>query len=172
MDPLAAVARNVTIRPTSSGDDRKMLSTSQLAIHPVTAGPKLGWSDIDADFFKRPPDGTLFFRSYSGDKVYVPIAGGTSAKAGMANLGAALANTNDLYVCAASRYYQLFTGIKVNLQDIGDPAKPALSATDLTFRNEVIRLGLALKNHQSLRQLIADILKLDTYKRVAPRSGN
>ena len=174
LDPLAAIARAVSIRPTPNfeGQSGRGLASSQLAVHSAIVPSETAWPDLDAQFFKRPPKGALFFRSFSGEKVSVEIPGDGGAKGAFTALGTALAATDDLYVCAASRYYQLFTGIRVSLQDPGDTSKTALTASDTAYRNEVITLGKALKKHQSLRKLVTDILALDRYRRPSPRENN
>ncbi|MEQ1875999.1 MAG: hypothetical protein ABL958_05090 [Bdellovibrionia bacterium] len=120
---------------------------------PAEAGP----TDRDPDFHLRPPNGTLFYRSYDGTLIDVPVSG-------LTNVGFELAKTNDLYVCAAKRYFEYFTGIGVNLQDSGDPINPPLSAADQKYRDIVIRLGLNLKAHQSLTELMREIFDTDVYK--------
>jgi hypothetical protein len=121
-----------------------------------------GFVDADPNFHQRPAYGRLYFRSYDGTLINKEVKD-------LSGLGAALADTNDLYVCAASRYFQFFTGIAVNLQDSGDPSLPALSASDMKYRSQVISLGLELKKHQRLDKLIEDILRSPLYQKASMR---
>jgi hypothetical protein len=83
----------------------------------------------------------------------------------IADLGAKLSQSNDYYACVASKYFKYFTGIETNLQDIGDPLRPVLSADDLYYRNTVIGMGQRLKTSQNLQQLIREILASPAYQR-------
>lgn len=119
--------------------------------------------DSDSDFGKRPANGKLLFRSYNGDLIDESVTG-------LASMGDKIAQTNDLYVCAAKRYFEYFTGLAVSLQDTGNPLSSTLSAADEYYRNEVIKLGLSLKNHGSLKTLVQDILNLELYQSRSQRS--
>lgn len=116
-----------------------------------------GYVDSDSDFYKRPPYGRLLYRSYDGTLINQEVAN-------IAEMGEAMANTNDLYVCAAKQYFYFFTGIQVSLQDVGDPAMSALSEADTHYRNQVIALGLALKENQNLKTLVHSIFESSLYQ--------
>lgn len=155
MDRTANVARNVSYRAIPGLTDDSSL---HLAIWPATEPPEAGPVSVDNKFHNRPTNGTLYYRSYDGTLVNRNL---TSIQ----DLGSAFAVENDLYVCAASRYFKFFTGIEANLKDIGDTSKPSLTADEIKYRNFVIELGLELKTTQNLRQLIQKILSSDTYRR-------
>ena len=155
MDRTANVARNVSYRSIPGLTDD---SNMQLAIWPVTQPPEAGPVSSDNQFHARPTNGNLYYRSYDGTLVNQNLSS-------IQDFGNALATSNDLYVCTASRYFKFFTGIEANLNDIGDVTKPALTADELKYRNQVIALGLELKTSQNLRQLIQKILSSDTYRR-------
>ncbi len=124
----------------------------------VTQPAETGWpSEPDPNFFRRPPNGVLYYRSFDGTLVNRQVSS-------VQQIGAELAAQDDIYVCAAKRYYQYFTGIDVPLSDIGDPANAPLSAGELAHRNQVITLGRNLRTHQSLRLLIEEILNLPAYR--------
>ncbi len=113
---------------------------------------------IDTQFHLRPPSGSLTFRSYDGTFIDRPLTT-------VANLGATIADTNDFYVCLASRYYKYFTGISVTLADLTDPVAPiTLTPRAAQHRSTIIQLGLQLKSHQSLRRTIEEIIKLPIYR--------
>ncbi|RYG62054.1 hypothetical protein EON80_23455 [bacterium] len=128
--------------------------------HPVTKAAEASWpSKPDADFFQRPQTGTLYYRDYNGGLIDQPVAG-------VSDLGQKIAAQDDYYVCMAKRYYGYFLGIDVNIGDVNDPErKIALSGPDIAHRNKVIQLGKALKQNQSLPQLIRSILSLENYQK-------
>ncbi len=159
MDPMAAVTRNISFMETMYGN---FGGSMELTNWPVTMGAETGLVDDDVQFFRRPPNGKLFFRSYDGTLV-------DNALSSIPALGQAISQTKDLYVCAAAQYFQYFTGITANLRDLGDPATPPISSADLKYRNIVIQLGTNLKSNQSLRSLVHGIISSDLYRRSAMR---
>ncbi len=177
IDPMAATIRNLVFvtgvqtdwgfSPGFDDTDKtswvKMVSPSQ----PSEVDP-YHLIHRDNNFYKRPPKGHLRYRSYDGSLVNDEIVASDTPEA-LLKLGRAIASKNDLYVCAAARYFNFFTGIKVALYDEGDPRNPPLSAADRHYRNKVVNLGLSLKNHQSLRKLIEDIFNLDIYQKSGMR---
>lgn len=156
IDPLAGVVRNVSFMPVP-GRMGSRIATAHIYQWPTDRAAETGTVDDDYEFYRRPTNGRLFYRSYNGTLVNLPIAS-------VPELGRALSQADDLYVCVASRYLQFFTGIGVNLQDEGDPHKPALSSGQVAYRRFVSELAGQLKQHQSLRQLIHSILKSDIYR--------
>ncbi|HEX4924692.1 MAG TPA: hypothetical protein VFV50_11420, partial [Bdellovibrionales bacterium] len=156
IDPLAGVVRNLSFIPvpfrTSGG-----VATAHIYQWATDRAPETGTVDDDYEFYRRPTNGNLYYRSYNGTLINKPVAS-------VPELGRALAEADDLYVCAASRYLQFFTGIGVNLQDEGDPQKPALSSGQAAYRRVVTQLAAELKRHQSLKLLIHSILKSDIYR--------
>ena len=102
-------------------------------------------------------------RGYDGT-LYSQTISATNDVDGLTQLGQAIANTNDLYTCAASRYFEFLTGISVSLQDVGDPRYSPLSPDDLQYRTIVHQLGISLKTHQNLQQLIREIITLPMYR--------
>jgi hypothetical protein len=165
MDPMAGVIRNsvdVPTRDSPQGQPTVMVRgtfpvTQAAADYPTMAG--------DPNFYLRPPIGRLMFRSYDGTLVKV------DAVQNIADMGTKIAATNDLYVCAAKRYYEFLTGISANLQDPGDINAVTLSSGDQAQRDKVIALGLSLKNDpaQSLRTLIQTIISSPTF--LTPDTG-
>jgi len=127
----------------------------------------------DTKYQRRPPNGHLVYRSYDGSEVNHQIdVSGTSAHPaleGVRALGQLLAQQNDLYVCAAKRYFEFFTGIDANLNDPGDDRNPSLSLADRHYKDLVVQYGLDLKEHQSLRRLVKAIVSSDLYKKIGMR---
>jgi hypothetical protein len=118
------------------------------------------WSTTaDPDYANRAPYGNLYFRNYRGELVDVVIKS-------IPELAAAIAAQDDFYTCFAKRYYDYFLGIDVALGDPGDPSSPNLNLVEEHHRGNVIALGLKLKTHKSLRQLILDIIGSDEYRMV------
>lgn len=124
----------------------------------------------------RPARGTLVYRSFDGSEIYHEISpnGQSSYPAGegIQALGQLLSQGNDLYVCAASRYFEFFTGIEVNLNDPGDSRNAPLSEADEQYKALVVNLGLNLKSHQSLRALVKEIISSPIYRKVGLRNTN
>jgi hypothetical protein len=160
MDPLAATARNYSLSIAPSyicvGTPGAMDSI-QMAKWPVTQPREIGPVDSDPDYHQRPPNGKLVFRSYSGKLIDQEVAG-------VSGLGQALADTDDLYACAASRYFEFFTGLQIPLYDPGSPTAPRLTTQELEYQKRVITLGQNLKKSQSLRSLIQEIMSLGLYR--------
>jgi hypothetical protein len=126
----------------------------------ATKSPAInGWSDkTDPDFYQRPSTGRFLYRTTAGALVDEPIAN-------VEALGAVLSGLDDPYVCVAKRYYEYFTGINANIEDIADPSYGrTLSASELQQRNEVINLGKNFKIHQTLKTLIQEILSKPQFK--------
>lgn len=192
IDPMAALARNIIYTKATYEDLNEKGETPGGGFqNPGERGERYGdWGHIalaidpieptdvsiraenvetsvvakDPNFYARPPSGVIRFRSYSGDLIETFISTAPNTQSSMSQLGGALASSNDLYVCAAKRYFQYFTGIDVNLSDLGDPTSPTLGAEALHYRDIVIELGLKLKAHQKLKVLIKDIMDLPLYK--------
>ena len=164
MDRAAATIRGYHLNPigksvmTPYGE--KMRGGLLPVQHAVTASAEEKWpTEPDADYYRRPTRGVFYFRSYAGELIDRPVAN-------VADLGVKISETDDFYICLAKRYYHHFTGITANNSDLGDPYRTTvLTAGDLAHRNAVIGLGKNLKSHQSLRQLISEILQQATYRK-------
>lgn len=156
MDPLAGAARNSRAAWTSNAG--MSFNRVKFIGHRT---PDLGYAEFpskvaDGNFYRRPANGRLYYRSYNGELVLKEVEG-------LQQLGESIATTNDLYVCAAKRYYRYLTGINVNLADLGNINTQALTPGEKFQRDRVINMGLDLKSHQSLRTLIKNIIKSDAF---------
>lgn len=158
MDPLAGVVRNSRANFThNSNQARSGGRVKFIGARPDDMGSMpFPAKQADPSFHRRPAEGRLFYRSYDGSLVMKEMEG-------LNQLGEAMAQTNDLYVCAAKRYYQFLTGINVSLADIGDFNTPQMSQGEHLQRERVIDFGLKLKKHQSLRSLIQAIIETKTF---------
>lgn len=168
LDRMAGVIRHVEYdvssnqcftSPPNQRTGNPAISSNYINRHPASQPAAQIWPDEgDSQYHLRPTQGVLYYRSYDGRLINRTINNVTQ-------LGAALAEENDLYVCAAKRYYNFMTGINVSLRDLGDPFQPVqLSEVDMFHRNQVIDLGLKLKEHQDLQKLIRDIMELPVYQ--------
>jgi len=160
MDPMAGAIRQLRAGYSAYQDGTGAIGVKYFAhaaginTQPSAAYPEMG---EDSSFYKRPPDSGLLYRSYDGTLVSKSVTG-------LQELGQALAQTNDLYVCAAKRYYKFLTGIDADLSDLSDPINaPQLSQGQMNFRNKVIALGMQLKQDQSLRSMIRSIVASPTF---------
>lgn len=169
LDPMAYTARNVVV----GNSDYAQLSAgarahSKTALHMATYRADFasvsGWpSEPVANFHRQTPSGRLFFRSMTGALVDRQVTG-------VAQLGAAMAETKDYYYCAAKRYFEYFTGITVALYDRSNPANEELnrklSTESFEDRKYVESLGEELQRSQSVRQLVKQIMSSKYYRAV------
>jgi hypothetical protein len=158
IDPMAGLARNFSFKVDYHNPDTT--NSVHLYKYPVSRSAENGVVDADPDYYLRPSNGRLYFRSYDGTLIDRAISS-------IADLGTAISETNDFYACVAAKYYKFFTGITANLQDVGDPNLPALTVGDKFYRDEVIRLGQDLKSSQNLPALIREIISSDAYQRAS-----
>lgn len=115
----------------------------------------------DADFYLKPPVGKFNYRD-----IYGTLHGHQFTDlTGASGLGNYLKDLDDLYVCAAKRYYQYFTGIDVPIYDFADPSMAKASNEEILHRSFVIQMGKNLKSSQKLQLLIKEILSSDQYKK-------
>lgn len=148
------------------------LTTEKLAPAPHLTHP---WNNNTWGTTK--PTGALHFRDFRGNYVYVDIPASRDGvelqDRGIQELGEAISNTDQFYACFAKRMFFFFTGIDVSLEDHGDSRLEPLPAAEKHYRDKYIvplAIGGAgrdgLKQHQSVRRLISDILSLDLYGNV------
>lgn len=115
----------------------------------------------DSNYHRRPTDGNFYMRTLHGELISRELSS-------LEELGNEFLKTDDLYVCAAKRYFEYFTGIKADISDIKDPMNanfPSLSVDQQKYRQIVIDLGLSLKSHKNLKQLVKDIISSPSYRR-------
>lgn len=161
IDPMAQTQRNSSIKYSNGCDG----NTSMSYVHNENVTlPQEATSQVDSDndFYKRPAKGKFYFRTYDGKLINQEVMG-------VDGMGEYIANVDDLYICAAKRYFQFFTGIDVPMFDAGDFSAPKLSAKQSIYRNMVIDMGLDLKKNQSLELLIRKIISSQAY--ISPGIG-
>ena len=170
IDAGAGVFRNLSLVSTAgwifSDRDGNLRDVMHLRTHPTVNSPTNNHvpapflppeADIfgissDSNFYKRPPNGKLMMRDFKGELINQNVLG-------IDQLGEALSNVDDFYLCAASRYYGFFTGFTPPLLDV-----PTASEQEARARQEMIQLGLNLKQTQSLKELIRGILQSNFYQ--------
>jgi hypothetical protein len=176
IDPMAGFLRNISfirtdIPRTAPAEAERQAHIRMLGGLATSDTEKLGFHMIqpDTSFSSRPPNGQIFYRSYDGTLINEKISA-TSPEDALTKLGQSLSTKDDFYICAASQYFNFLTGIKVNLLDYMDPRNGGtISEGDLYYRNLVKGYALGttgkpgLKEHQSIRTLIRDIISSPLY---------
>jgi hypothetical protein len=157
MDQMAYVARNFApaYSDYSLGNDPIKVTALMGKFQPSRPAAS-EWSDTPVEgFHLTPPTGRFLYRSVTGALINQPVNG-------LNQLGEALTATEDFYQCAAKRYFEHFTGIRVAFFDMHDPRNAEvtkrLTARELRDRKYVEALGAQLKKNQSLAQLIKTII--------------
>lgn len=170
LDQMAQLARNnvmsVTDWPSMKGwldaNSKRVKIAHLLGRFTPSIPSNYEWaSEAIVDFHKTMPKGKAYFRTFSGQLVNQPLNT-------LSELGTLLSSTDDFYQCAAKRYLEYFTGLHVRLYDRGDSryakTQALLSPREIELRKYVENVGAQLKQHQSLRQLIEEILSSKYYK--------
>jgi hypothetical protein len=129
--------------------------------------------DKDTLYHRRQPDGRLVYRDYSGKLVNENVRG-------IPALGAAVSRQDDIYMCAAKRYYNFLTGISVPLDPIPIDAKtkkPTDPKDNFAYyhRQRILSLGATLKKGTdsegkawNLRNLVKEIIKSNAFRAKNP----
>ncbi|MCB0378349.1 MAG: hypothetical protein KDD33_07640 [Bdellovibrionales bacterium] len=158
LDPFAHAARNIqTVRTSTNGfrtNLRDRISGAfemEVALKYKVRTNEQSVADVDNIYHRRRADGRLFYRNYDGKLV-------NKAVNGVAQLGTAISQQDDIYMCAAQRYYQFLTGIEVAV------SSPSSSEFYKTHRDEIVKIGKSFKTHGSLQKLIVDILNTDAFQ--------
>ena len=158
IDGLAGAVRNRTVTKTGRDgfSNPAIVNVNTLAVHnyPVTEATETILDKVDNDplFYKRAPTTNLIFRTYKGVLI-------NNQYEGVEKLGNAIGDLDDLYICAASRYYRFLTGINVEIRDFNDPVNPGDDTPEeIKYREIVIALGKNLKANQNINKLIEDIV--------------
>jgi hypothetical protein len=163
-DNIAATARNLSVVGTNNFRYNSIYGVKYVndryqgpgrTRSPTTPLPTLV---KNTGFYLTAPSGKLFYRSYNGALVNTPLTD-------IDSLGAAIAQTDDFYVCSAKKYYKIFTGIDVSLIDSGDINYIPLSPEHQLHRNKVIALGLKLKTNQKIKDIIQEIIETNDFVR-------
>jgi hypothetical protein len=171
LDNLAHVTRNMDMVTSISGVNRRLIADAfpgknfidmPLAMTHKVRSPAAAVSDNDPLYIRRPPKGALVFRDYNNNLVNESVNG-------LQELGAAIAKREDMYVCAAKRYYYFLTGVDIPLTPIAIDSvtkKNKYPSDNFNFyhREKIVSLGKALKKDGSLMKLMENILRTPTFK--------
>jgi hypothetical protein len=164
MDQLIGVARNLRSfngGKCAYGPDVHMATSNWLPVAPTKPLNK-EWDYVASnDYRQEQPNGRLVFRDIYGNLVDQEIKT-------FGDIGAAFAKRDDMYICAAKRYYQYFTGIDVELLPMTAAQVAKLPPDQKFYRDRVITLGKNLRDakkyNQSAQKLIEAIFELPEYK--------
>jgi hypothetical protein len=155
IDPMAATIRNVWLH-------RSRGSMASLMTTPVTRpSQENSFINEDIKYYTRPPKGRFFFRGYDGQLH-------NKAVDNVSELSSYIAEIKDPYVCAASRYFNYFTGIDVAITDFADAGSASEGSTK--YRDIVIGLGEDFFQHKSPEKLIKNIISHPVYKTIGFRA--
>lgn len=92
-----------------------------------------------------------------------------SGASDLAGVGKVLAANQDIYLCAAQRYYRFFTGVNASLVKLD--AKSPSYALDKEHQDFVVALGKQLKSTQKVRDVISSIFQSKAFKTRNYNSG-
>jgi hypothetical protein len=109
------------------------------------------------NFHLQPAFGKLYFRSYNGDLV-------TYSGNDLTDLGEFLGASADAHACLSAKYFKLFTGIKISLDDIGSPQYTLLNAKEIEHRNFVTDTLMPVLRDQGLQEMIKVIFNSPYFK--------
>lgn len=155
MDPMASNIRNILELFPAGG--RKEAHSPRMLAKTETDLPKQAFDgELSLDFSRQAPEGRLYFRNYKGTLI-------SERTSNLSDLGRAISEQDDLYICAAQRYFEFLTGIKVNIGDFSQAPLAHPTAKTDRYRQFVINQGLLLKKHQHLSKLIYNILSSNFY---------
>ncbi len=168
LDQMGYTARNVVLTGTdftriSAGKNVQSKTGYLMSTYRPDLASEQGWpSEPVVNFHRQKSIGRLYFRSFSDGQLI------NKAVQNISELGTALSQTNDFYQCAAKRYFKFFTGIDVALYDRLDPRyadlNKSLSSEAIADRKFVERLALTLKDTQSTKAVIKEIMASGYYK--------
>jgi hypothetical protein len=161
MDRLSNFIRSAHFSHRSPGDDERTGRVGYWIHHGIVdRAAETRWPiSNDRDFWRRPASGDVFYTGHDGRLVNRHF---TSLEAA----GQFIATQDEVYVCAAKRYFEYFTGIDVEIGDIANPSYPkSLSSTEMNLRNDIIQMARSMKQHQNPQTLIREILNHPVYSR-------
>ncbi len=153
MDGIAGLIRNFEVNYSVDSGLGRYIQTSHIRARKSTktsATPILG--DGDEKYSLEPARGLLAFQSRSGLYYEREVAS-------LEELGDFIAESSDFYQCMSKRYLYFLTGINLDLD-----GKDLSSGHERVLWQFNQKLALRLQDHQSLRQLIEDIISSPLYR--------
>lgn len=158
IDRMSGVVRNSRYvfsvgDPTNATDPYSVHIGSYL---PQSGLEEVGFSSVsDKKYFLRKSTGNLYYRNFSGALVDISLHG-------LSSLGQAIAQQPDYYLCAASRYYEYFTGRKVNLKNLSlGNNNPKTILNELDY---IKKLARDLQISQKASLIIEQIFRSPVYQ--------
>lgn len=159
LDPMANVFRNFASYRTAPNNNIGATVEDREAKFargtPVVGFTRLPANTSSAAFTLKAPSGGLNYRDHTDKLIKIPVTG-------TEKLGQELAKSDDFYRCVTKRYYEYFTGFKVNLA-----ARNVASGTDTAeaqfHRAKVYSIASRLKSSQSLIKMIQDIVNSEGF---------
>lgn len=156
LDQGALTARNLVPASTLVFATTSVRATVTIANYAVNSTPQAGQEPWPvrgvAAIRNQSPMGKLYFRSITGELVHRDVNG-------INEMGTAMTETDDYYVCAAKRYVEYLTGVKVKLSEADGNSKKEKAWRDLT-----VALGRELRQTGSLKTLVKRIMESDYYR--------
>lgn len=152
VDTMAMSYRNKVIALTGPRPDvdNNLVAHGAPTILEIT--PKADSTDLN---HQQPKSQVRFRELITGKSVSEPADD-------LAGVGAVLAKNQDIYLCAAQRYYRFFTGINASLLRL-DSKSPRYKL-DKEHQDFVVSLGAKLKKDQKVREVIYAIFQSKAFK--------
>lgn len=160
IDPMAYTFRNFASYRTSSNNNVSVNALPSREAIRAYGSSILGVAKLPANpasslFTLKNPTGELNYRDHTGALVTQPVSSSI-------DLGQKLAQSGDFYRCVAKRYYEFFTGFKVNLS-VANIVPESDTDTAKYHRKQVYDMAARLKTSQSLNKLIQEILASNAF---------
>lgn len=160
LDPMAYTFRGYASYRTSPNANVSVNAVPSKEVIQGYGSPLIGIAKLPPNtnstlFTLKNPTGELNYRDHEGILVTQPVTSNI-------DLGQKLAQSNDFYRCVAKRYYEFFTGFRVNLTK-ANIIPESDTATAKYHRAQVYSLGAKLKSTQNLNLLIKDILASNAF---------
>lgn len=159
MDQMAAVGRNILISASDSDYSAAAPGKFTHVIGRLKVSKSIGdlWPAMDqSDYHLTSPSGKVMYRTSDGALVNRSVAS-------FEEVGATLRSSPDLFKCATNRYFELLTGIHLNLYDKGDPALATTvqseSAETKEIRAYLDAVSSSFSQHQNLRTMIKALMR-------------
>ncbi|MGE0616575.1 MAG: hypothetical protein AB7P04_13145 [Bacteriovoracia bacterium] len=168
-DSLSAAWRNYAVSGYLVIEGDKTAFASR---YPANGGPnsQLNHHLVQAsgNYGSTYPYFTLKFRSYleGAPLKEFNVIDVINSDQALARMGQIFSEQDEFYACAAKRYFAHFTGIDANF---ADPGRTPLNAQEIYYKAKVLELGQRLKQHQSLRTLIQEIVESELFQKQGQR---
>ena len=139
MDTMAGFIRNQRLVrtgtcQTNTGQNPWRFNQMTLIPQSWSASDNFAWPAVKTPGYrKNKPQGWLYFLNYNNQIVLKKVEG-------LEQLAAEIKALPDFYMCAAQRYYEYFTGIKVDLAP-----RTTMTCDEEFYRDQVISLGAKLR---------------------------